>query len=57
MKTQVVDVDAAQPNTLMEAEVPMLDPHELLNWLWTTQRVVIEDREIQCLASSVHFYY
>ena len=37
---------------IIETELPMLDVHELLEWLWATKRIWVETSEIECLCSS-----
>ena len=31
----------------MDAELPMIDPHELLEWLWVNEKVDIRDDDIK----------
>ena len=34
---------------IVDAALPMLDPHELLEWLWTTGRIKVPKKDIEKL--------
>ena len=50
VETQLLDMESPSPGKLVHQKIPMLDPHELLNWLWTTQRIVLDDEDIKHMA-------
>ena len=49
VKTQLLDTDSTELGSLIDAEVPMIDPHELLNWLWIKQMIWVSDADLEHL--------
>ena len=38
----------------VEQDLPMYDPHEMLDYLWRTQRIQVSAKEIQRLALNIN---
>lgn len=41
--------DSVKEDEIVEVVLPMLDPHELLDWLWRTDRIQVSKEEILTL--------
>ena len=40
-------LDPSDPTKCIEGRLPFLDPHEYLEYLWSTKRIHISDDEIE----------
>ena len=49
VETTVLDKGSPCPGAVKRAKLPMLDPHELLNWLWVTGAVEVKSSDIESL--------
>ena len=41
MKTVLLDPDDPDPQKRVDTKLPMIDPHELLDWLHATEKVAV----------------